>query len=317
MLRSFTTLIDQRTLERVDLSQWRQLTFTLAFFHSLIQERKKFGSLGWCVPYDFNATDLAACLSFLERHLFAGPPSFETIQYMVSNTHLDTLGAQHWASMVMLFLNAFTRRCFNPSVCTSGFSFNPEAPVDSKASEFVYRVIDDIEIEAHRAYILTLPEDDAPEIFGLHPNADTMYRMKEVCLALVTAAPPLSLSHINLPWSPATTPPQTRGLLDAVLLTQPNDAIVPQREAKTEDNDSSSDSLVFKQIVDLIATLPQDYHMDDVVARCIAMGGLDAPMNAFLRQEVERLNDVISLVRSSLTVSSSLRNAETRVVASS
>ena len=171
--------------------------------------------------------------------------------------------------------------------------------------------------QAHRAYILTLPEDDAPEIFGLHPNADTMYRMKEVCLALVTAAPPLSLSHINLPWSPATTPPQTRGLLDAVLLTQPNDAIVPQREAKTEDNDSSSDSLVFKQIVDLIATLPQDYHMDDVVARCIAMGGLDAPMNAFLRQEVERLNDVISLVRSSLTVSSSLRNAETRVVASS
>merc|ERR1719201_1424107 len=89
LYRTYTTLISQETLDKVDHDKWRTLLYVQAFLHSIVQERRKFGAIGWCIPYEFNTSDLDASLLFLEKHLsttimLGAQLSWNTIQYMVA-----------------------------------------------------------------------------------------------------------------------------------------------------------------------------------------------------------------------------------------
>lgn len=71
MLRSYASHTDH-FLSSCDAAgcgtQWRQLLFVATFMHAVIQERRKFGALGWSIPYEFSDGDYTCALRTL--HMF-------------------------------------------------------------------------------------------------------------------------------------------------------------------------------------------------------------------------------------------------------
>ncbi len=68
-LVSLVTSFDNDTLDEVKMPQWKPLLLSLNVMHVLSQERKRFGAVGWVVPYEFSYTDLASSLNIVSSHL--------------------------------------------------------------------------------------------------------------------------------------------------------------------------------------------------------------------------------------------------------
>lgn len=92
------------------LNIYRSLLFTLCFTHSVVQERRKFGPLGWCVPYEFNDGDLNATIMFLEKHLEQSTLSWSTLQYMAG---------------IYLFINIFDLFHYPSFIFILSFNYPP------------------------------------------------------------------------------------------------------------------------------------------------------------------------------------------------
>jgi len=248
LVRSFTVTVDQDRLERIDTPGqaplWRRLLFTLCFLHSVVQERRKFGPLGWCIPYEYNAGDLNACISFLERHLYAGQISWQTLTYMVAEAQY---GGKITDDLDRRMFAAYATKWVTPKTLEDGFSFNPGELIAPIPKDFNYAVMDSLDVESYRSFGHDFPEIDSPEIFGLHPNADLAFRKKEV-----------------------------KELIDTVGETQPRSTGGGGGKAR------SMDEVVTEKCGELLAMMPDDYVEDDYRRKIRKLGGLSQPMNIFL-----------------------------------
>ena len=87
-LKSSYAWVNQDMLDAVTQPQWKSMLYALCFMHTIVQERRKFGPLGFNIPYEFNQSDLGACVMFMQSHLHdmdtkKRPVDWECVNYMV------------------------------------------------------------------------------------------------------------------------------------------------------------------------------------------------------------------------------------------
>ena len=176
LARTFSTMVNADFLEKVEpYEKWRNIVFTVCFMHSIVQERRKFGPLGFCVPYEFNTSDLEASLNYIENHMNAAmihnqPLSWKAMKYVTCDI---MYGGRITDGLDRELFNTYGDLWLNDQAMSPNYKFN------TLITDFDYQIPDVAEHPQFMQYINTMPEKDHPLIFGLNGNADLTFRLKE------------------------------------------------------------------------------------------------------------------------------------------
>ncbi|KAI3381764.1 hypothetical protein SNEBB_005804 [Seison nebaliae] len=160
-------------LNYTNAPQWKPLLYAVSYLHSVVQERRKYGPLGWNIPYEFNASDFQATIQYVQRYLdnmeIGSRISWSAVRYMISEIQY---GGRVTDDFDKKLLKTFAKVWFNDEMFKEEFRF-----VKSKFTSMYY--IPTVRtITEYLDYIDTLPRIDPPQAYGLHYNADITYLSK-------------------------------------------------------------------------------------------------------------------------------------------
>lgn len=148
---------------------WDRLLHALCFFHAVVLERKKFGSLGWNVEYEFNDSDLDTSITTLQLFLSEAQNKghdedipWDALRYVTGDVLYGGRVTDQWD---MRCLSSILKRHFSPSILAPNSSQSPQLP------PFVANEI-----------------AEGPEVFGMDETADKVHRRQNADLMLQTLA---------------------------------------------------------------------------------------------------------------------------------
>ena len=177
LLRSFGNLIKEEDFESLKdkAAAWKKLLVGLVFFHANIQERRKFGPLGWNIRYAFDESDLETSIAVLRRFLQEQEIfPWDALNYVTGQINYGGRVTDDWDRRCLMSILSIY---LVPEILSDDYKFSRSGNYFAPPVGSMKSVI---------AYLEGLPTSDDPEVFGMHENANVTFNTNE-SLALMTA----------------------------------------------------------------------------------------------------------------------------------
>ena len=164
----------------VKKQHFTKLLYSLSLFHAVLQERKKFGPIGFNLRYDFNQGDFDTSSELVNIYLSEAPVEevpWDSIIYLIGEV---TYGGSIVDETDRIVMNSTLAKFINDTLFdkkkdVSGKELDEE--IEISFGEYLipaYKTLGE-----YQKYITTLPASDDPQIFGLNDNANIVYQLKE------------------------------------------------------------------------------------------------------------------------------------------
>ena len=147
---------------------WKKLMYGLVFFHAMIQERLKFGPLGWNVAYAFNNSDLECSMSTLKMFLDEQDEvPWESLVYVTGEINY---GGRVTDDQDRRCLMTILAQYYTAGILDDDYRFSESGKYYSPPEGTLAAMI---------KYTRSLPPEEQPEVFGMHINALTAFNANE------------------------------------------------------------------------------------------------------------------------------------------
>lgn len=171
-------LVSQEQFERCRQQfKYKKLLLSLAWFHAILLERRKFKSLGFNIPYDFNESDFSIChdlvMVFLDEYPDRTP--FDAMRYLIAEANYGGRVTDDWdRRLVNVYINQY--------FCDEAIE-QENFPLSELPDYFIPP---DGDLNYYKEFIKTMPQTDHPAAFGQHPNADISSQIEDTADLLNT-----------------------------------------------------------------------------------------------------------------------------------
>jgi dynein heavy chain len=174
---------------------FKKLCYGLAFFHSVIMERRKYGAVGWNIRYEWTVSDFQISVLMLKNYLEEN----EQLPMQILNyvTSVVNYGGRITDSNDIRIADAILSQYYSEEAITDGFKLSTDG-------EWIMPPTGDL--GSYQSFISSLPMDASPTVFGLHENANITFQMQTTTYLINTA---LSLQSAGGSGGGGKTPDET------------------------------------------------------------------------------------------------------------
>jgi len=164
----------------VKKQHFTKILYSLSLFHAVLQERKKFGPIGFNIRYDFNQSDFDTSSQLVNIYLSEADVEYvpwDSILYLIGEV---TYGGSITDETDRIVMNSTLIKFINENLFEKEKDASGnDTDIEMKFVFGQYEIPAYKSLEPYQKYINTLPSFDDPDIFGLNDNANIVYELKE------------------------------------------------------------------------------------------------------------------------------------------